>query len=99
VAEKMVMCIVHPEDVDELIKKLNQDGFRVTQASTTGGFLRQGMATLLIGVREERVEQVLTLVRENTEPRSRKGWWLRPGQHYTGAATVFVLDMEQANLR
>jgi len=95
---KMVMCIVHPEDTDGLTKALNQGGFRVTRASTTGGFLRQGMSTLLIGVHEENVDAVMTIIRENTRPRSRKGWWLRPGRHETSAATVFVLDMEQAQM-
>lgn len=97
-AGKMVMCIVHPEDAAKLIQKLNQGGYRVTRASTTGGFLRQGMSTLLIGVHEQDVDQVMTLIRENTHARSRKGWWLRPGRHQAGAATVFVLDMEQAQL-
>lgn len=92
------MCITHPEDVQDLVKVLNAAGFGVTQASTTGGFLRQGMATLMIGVDESRVDDVMTIIRENTHARSRKGWWARPGRHEIGAATVFVLDMEQANL-
>ena len=97
-AGKMVMCIVHPEDVKELIKVLNTAGFRVTQASTTGGFLRQGKATLMIGVDETHVEQVMGIIRDNTEPRSRGGWWARPGRHQESAATTFVMDMEQAAL-
>jgi uncharacterized protein YaaQ len=92
------MCIVHPEDTQELIKVLNAQGFRVTLSSTTGGFLRQGNSTLMIGVNEERVDQVMDIIRENTHPRARKGWWARPGKHEQGAATVFVMDMEQAKL-
>ena len=97
-AGKMVMCIVHPEDVENLVQALNVAGLRSTRASTTGGFLRQGMATLLIGVHAEQVDEVMRIVRENTRARSRKGWWLRPGEYQTGAATVFVLDMEQERL-
>lgn len=97
-AGKMVLCIIHPEDVEGLSKGLSDAGLRVTRVSTTGGFLRQGMCTLLIGVDEIQVDQVMTLVRENTHRRSRKGWWLRPGRHQAGAATVFVMDMEQARL-
>jgi uncharacterized protein YaaQ len=98
VAGKMVMCIVHPEDVENVVQALNEAGLRSTRASTTGGFLRQGMATLLIGVHADQVDDVMKMIRENTHARSRKGWWLRPGQHQTGAATVFVLDMEQERL-
>jgi uncharacterized protein YaaQ len=97
-AGKMVMCIVHPQDMEDLIKALNVAGFRVTRSSTTGGFLRQGMSTLLIGVHEEQVDQVMNIIRENTRPRRQRGWWLRPGKHEIGAATVFVMDMEQPNM-
>ncbi len=96
-ADKMIMCIVHPEDTEQLIKALNTTGFRVTRMSTSGGFLRQGKSTLLIGVAEEKVEEAKDLIRQNTKARSRKGWWARPGRHQEGAATVFVLDMEQVS--
>ena len=94
---KMVMSVVHPEDAQELTKRLNQVGFRVTQAATQGGFLRRGNVSLLIGVEEKDVDQVMDIIRENTHPRSRKGWWLRPGRFQEGVV-AFVVDMEQANM-
>jgi uncharacterized protein YaaQ len=94
-AGKMVMSVVHPEDAQGLIKVLTQTGFRVTQTATQGGFLRRGNVTLMIGVEERDVDQVMGLIRDNTHPRSRKGWWLRPGQFEEGAV-AFVVDMEQA---
>ena len=97
-AGKMVISIVHPEDTQNVVKALNAVGFRVTQASTMGGFLRQGNVTLLTGVEEDQVDQVMEIVKANTKARSRKGWWLRPGKHKTGAATVFVVDMERAKI-
>ena len=96
-AGKMVMSVVHPEDAQNLTKTLNQSGFRVTQAATRGGFLRRGNVTLMIGVDEEYVDRVMQIIRENTHPRSRKGWWLRPGKYEEGAV-AFVVDMEQAAL-
>jgi uncharacterized protein YaaQ len=53
--------------------------------------------TLMIGVNEEQVDQVMTLIRENTHQRSRKGWWARPGKHQEGAV-AFVMAMEQIKL-
>jgi uncharacterized protein YaaQ len=97
-AGKMVMCVVHREDVEELTRALNQEGFRITRATTTGGFLRQGNVSLMIGVDETQVDQALTVIRENTHARSRRGWWARPGKHEEGAATVFVLDMERVRI-
>ncbi len=96
-AGKMVMGIVHPEDAQNLTKTLNQAGFRVTQSATQGGFLRRGNVTLMIGVAEKDVDQVMDLIRENTHRRARKGWWLRPGKFQEGAV-AFVVDMEQAVL-
>ena len=94
-AGKMIMCIVHHEDSEPLTRVLNQAGYRVTRSATTGGFLRQGNVSLMIGVDETHVDDVLSLIRENTHTRSRRGWGARPGKHEEGAATVFVLDMEQ----
>ena len=94
-AGKMIMCIVHHEDSEPLTRVLNQAGYRVTRSATTGGFLRQGNVSVMIGVDETHVDDVLSLIRENTHTRSRRGWWARPGKHEEGAATVFVLDMEQ----
>ena len=96
-AGRMVMSIVHPEDAQGLTKKLNQAGFRVTQSATQGGFLRRGNVTLLIGVDEVDVDKVMELIRENTQQRSRGGWWLRPGKVKEGAV-AFVVDMEQTVL-
>ena len=97
-AGKMVMCIVHREDVEELTRALNVRNYRVTRATTTGGFLRQGNVSLMIGVDEEHVDDVLAVIKENTHARSRRGWWARPGKHEEDAATVFVVDMEQVRL-
>lgn len=97
-AGKMVMSIVHPEDAQDLTEALNRSGFRCTQAATRGGFLRHGNVTLMIGVDEGDVDQVMSIIRENTHPRSRGGWWLRPGKIQEGAV-AFVVDMEQALLR
>jgi uncharacterized protein YaaQ len=94
-AGKMIMCVVHHEDSEPLTRVLNQAGYRVTRSATTGGFLRQGNVSLMIGVDEAHVDDVLSLIRENTHRRSRRGWWARPGKHEERAATIFVLDMEQ----
>ena len=94
-AGKMVLSIIHPDDAQGLIEALNKAGYRVTRMSTTGGFLRQGNTSLMIGVDETQIEQVLETIRANTRRRSKKGWWGRPGKHTLSAATVFVLDMEQ----
>ena len=47
---KLVIAIVHNDDVHKLRNALIENDFRVTKLATSGGFLRADNATLLIGV-------------------------------------------------
>ena len=51
---KLMLVIIQPKDADEVVDNLLRSDFRVTRISSTGGFLRQDMVTLLLGVEEER---------------------------------------------
>jgi len=104
---KLVMCIVNHDDSGQLVDALTAAGYRATTISTTGGFLRQGNATIFIGTRDENVAHVLQLVRENCHTRRQLVNPLppvmEPGEMYVptpvevqvGGATIFVLDVEQ----
>lgn len=62
---KLVIAIVHDEDANKLVDKLNESHFRVTKLASTGGFLKSGNTTLLTGVeKEKKVDDVLALIRE-----------------------------------
>jgi uncharacterized protein YaaQ len=56
---KLVMAIVHDRDRHKLSDHLVKEGFRFTQMASTGGFLREGNTTFLIGVQDELVDAVL----------------------------------------
>jgi len=104
---KLVLAIVQGEDAGRTVQALNGSGISVTRFASSGGFLQQGNATLLIGVEEERVEQVLQLLRENCRERSRyltpmppmvePGEMLMPFpvEVQVGGATIFVVNVEQ----
>jgi len=104
---KLVMSIVNSDDAEQLVNALTQAGYRATTISTTGGFLRQGNATIFVGTEDENVEGVLQLVKENCCTRSEYVSPLppvmEPGEMYIptpvdvqmGGATVFVLDVVQ----
>jgi uncharacterized protein YaaQ len=103
---KLVLSIVHSDDADVLTRSLSEKGHRCTKISTTGGFLREGNATILIGTSAEQVDEVLDIIRENCQARTQ---WLSPpplaeaGEFYVpqplevqiGGATVFVIDVER----
>jgi len=83
---KLMMAILRKKDCDLVTQELVKVDFRVTRVASTGGFLRQGNVTLLIGTDEEKVESALEIIRTNVEDSD------RPDQ---ARATVFVLNVAQ----
>ena len=98
---KLVICIVHKDDAEGVVDALVSNGFRATTLSTTGGFLREGNATILIGIPEEAVSKALDSIKENTRERVQRAPALlrllapQAEEVRIGAATVFVLDLEE----
>lgn len=66
---QLLIAIVQDEDADPLAKRLNAQGLRVTRINTEGGFLARGNVTLLVGLEDERVEEVLGTIRSTCHTR------------------------------
>jgi len=60
---KMIVLILKDQLTDALTAQLTAARYRVTRIASTGGFLRSGVATLLIGVEEAQVESAISLIR------------------------------------
>lgn len=84
--KRLIVAIIRDTDGDEVLKALIDANYRVTRIASTGGFLRRGNATLLIGVEKEHVESAIGLIRENSAPA------IDPG---LTRATIFVLKVDQ----
>ena len=56
---KLVFAIVHDEDGSRVMEELNKGGFSVTKLCSTGGFLKAGNTTLLVGVEESSLDDVM----------------------------------------
>jgi len=82
---KMVILIIKEREADEITQALTSEKYRVTRIASTGGFLRSGVVTLLLGTRDERVESALELVRKKLPP-------LPSGEK---RATFFVVPVER----
>ncbi|OQY18167.1 MAG: hypothetical protein B6I35_13425 [Anaerolineaceae bacterium 4572_32.2] len=101
------MSIVNSDDTRQLTDALMKKGHSATTISTTGGFLRQGNATLIIGVQDENVDDVLDIIHRNCRTRSQYVNPMPPimesGELYmpsavevqVGGAVVFVLDISR----
>ena len=68
---KLVFAIVHDEDGRKVTDELNKSGFSVTKLCSTGGFLRSGNTTLLVGVEAEKLETVLSIIRKKSKSRKK----------------------------
>ncbi len=86
---KLIMAIVPEKRSSEILDKLIKAHYRATLVSTTGGFLRKGNATLLIGVESEKVNDVLQHIQGVYAATPAR---VDSEEAY---ATIFVLDVEQ----
>ena len=104
---KLIVSIVNGDDAHELTESLKRGGHQSTKISTTGGFLREGNATILVGVADDKVGAVLDIIRENCHRRTQfvnpLPPVMEPGELYmpnpveveVGGATIFVLNVER----
>ena len=61
---KLIIAVVNDEDAVDVIDLLTEKGYRVSKLATTGGFLKSGNTTLMIGVAAEKVDIVLGILEE-----------------------------------
>ena len=61
---KMVVLVLSNAQADEVVEALLGQGQRVTRLASTGGFLRQGNTTLIVGTEEPAVPAILESVQQ-----------------------------------
>lgn len=83
---KLIIAIVRDSDSDAVSHALTSNQFRVTGIASTGGFLRKGRTTLLIGVEDDQVEQATQVIRSSLSPST------DPKEK---SAIIFVLKVDQ----
>lgn len=84
--QRLIIAILRDADSEDVLAALLEAGFRVTRIASTGGFLRRGTSTFLIGVKKKHVETAIQLIREHSAPA------IDPGLK---RATIFVLKVDQ----
>lgn len=104
---KLVVAVVQAKDGDGLARALTERGFGTTVIDIAGGFLRESNVTLLIGVQETYVAEVMRIIRQTCHARMRfvnplmpivepaEFYVPNPVEVQVGGATVFVLGVER----
>ncbi len=104
---KLVFAIVHDEDGNKVMEELNKNGFSVTKLCSSGGFLKSGNTTLLVGVEADQVDNVISIIESKSKsrkqvinssisPNGMDGIFMPyPIEVAVGGATIFVTDVER----
>ena len=79
---KMIIVIVKDNDADSLTRALTAGSFRVTRVASTGGFMRSGVVTMLLGVEDTQVDAAIKVVRDSL-----------PAKGEQKRATLFVVPV------
>lgn len=103
---KLVVAIVQDYDCDRLLSAVTEADLRATRIASTGGFLRTGNTTVLLGVPDDQVDYCLEVIQRNCKARIERreddavgeyGEWAVPGicEVTIGGAVAFVLSVEK----
>jgi uncharacterized protein YaaQ len=104
---KLIVAIVHNEDAGALVDALLEKEYRTTRLHSSGGFLKQSNATIVLGVEDERVDDAMAIITEHCTARTQVVNPLppimEPGEFFmpypleveVGGATVFVVPVER----
>lgn len=104
---KLVIAVVQDKDSNRLSGALIKDGFRATKLASTGGFLRAGNTTFMIGIEDERIHEVMKVIKANCKVREQlvtpvspmggttDSYIPFPVEVQVGGAAVFVVPVER----
>lgn len=103
---KLIMAVIQDKDSNRLANEFIDANIRATKLSSTGGFLKAGNSTFIIGVEDDRVQETLELIKKTCQSRrqylsstmsldmSLDGQVPYPVEVEVGGATVFVVPVE-----
>jgi len=104
---KLVLAVIDDEDAFHVLDALNEKGFYVTKLASTGGFLRSGKTTLISGVQEERIDELVGILEKKCKSRKQitsvnsthvnatESYVPYPVEVSVGGATIFILNIEE----
>jgi uncharacterized protein YaaQ len=104
---RLIFIVVQSSDVDRLLRAMTSNGIAATQIEGDAAVGRNGLATIIAGVEDEVVADVITLVHATARGRSRLAeplrpiaeraefWIPGPVDHRAGGASIYVLPIRR----
>lgn len=90
---KMMIAIIQEKYTDGLIDRFLDEDIYVTRLSSTGGFFKSGNTTLLLGCKEDEIDRIYEIFKEETES---EDVHMEEGDFKVSGATIFVVDLEES---
>lgn len=103
---KLIIAVVQDKDSNRLVDALSEENYKTTKLSTTGGFLKEGNTTLMIGCDDGDVDHALDIIKDNCSQREQMvapispmggnadSYIPRPINVEVGGATVFIVPVD-----
>jgi uncharacterized protein YaaQ len=103
---KLIIAVIQDKDSSRLVDALGEENFQTTKLATTGGFLKEGNTTLMVGCEDEYVDEALKVIKENCSHREQMvapispmggnadSYIPKPVKVEVGGAVVFILPIE-----
>lgn len=100
------MAVIQDKDSNRLSTALVESNFKATKLASTGGFLKSGNTTFIVGTDDHRVEKLLEVIKDNCQSRDQlvapvspmggnaDSYIPHPVEVEVGGATVFVLPVD-----
>lgn len=89
---KLIIAIIQDDYINKVVKALMTEKIRTTKLSSTGGFLKSGSTTLLIGVEDAQVDEVVELIKGQCQSKK----ILEGDKEVTvGGANLFIVDINK----
>ncbi len=101
---KLILAIVSNDDASSVSAALTKENYSVTRLATTGGFLRAGNTTMIVGTEDDKVNHCIEIIGNESKRRTEivpstasydiGRYASFPVEVQVGGATIFVLNVE-----
>lgn len=104
---KLMFAIINNDDSHAVQSALTKNGFQATKLASSGGFLMAGNTTFMICAEDDKVDEILEIIRTHSHKRqqfvpnaaygagSAGAYTSFPVEVTVGGATVFVTNIER----
>lgn len=89
---KLAIAIIQDEYITKVMKALTAEKIRSTKLSSTGGFLKSGSTTLIIGIEDDKIDFLVDIIKDQCQSKQVKNG---ESEITVGGANIFIMDIDK----